>query len=231
MAASKESRMKRHAPFFATALAVASLGAAGLAAAQSAPAAAKSDARTDVAHAAARGERPGTHGRRHGSHGMRGGIERMDADGDGRVSRAEFDAAIAARKEARAERIARAKAEAGQRGERPERAGRAERAGPGGGGPGARKVFDFDAIDANRDGYIVRREVSAHRERMRQEMGARRAQRMADAFVAADLDKDGKLSRVEVDEKMPRLSARFAWLDDNRDGFLGRDELEAGQRR
>ena len=40
--------MKRHALFFATALAVASLGTAGLAAAQSAPAAPASDATTDA---------------------------------------------------------------------------------------------------------------------------------------------------------------------------------------
>lgn len=231
--------MKRHALFFATALAVASLGTAGLAAAQSAPAAkAGSVAATDARPDAVRGERPVRHGRGHfghrGGHAMRGGIERMDADGDGRVSRAEFDAARAAREEALAARIAeREKTGAGEapRRARGDRHDRPARGGMEHGPRMARMAFDFDAIDANRDGYIVRAEVMAHRERMRGQMQARRAERFAEAFAAADLNKDGRLSRVEVDEKMPRLSTRFAWMDDNRDGFLDRKELEGGKRR
>lgn len=228
--------MKRHALFFATALAVASLGTAGLAAAQSAPAAKPgSAATTDARPDAARGERPMRHGRGHfghrGGHAMRGGIERMDADGDGRISRAEFDAAKAAREEARAARIAeREKAGAGEAPRRA-RADRPDRPDRGGMERGPRMAFDFDAIDANRDGYIVRAEVMAHRERMREQMQAKRVERFAEAFAAADLNKDGRLSRVEVDEKMPRLSRHFAWMDDNRDGFLDRKELEAGKRR
>ena len=46
---------------------------------------------------------------------------------------------------------------------------------------------------------------------------------------AGDTDGDGKLSRVEVSETMPRLAERFAWLDENRDGFLSREELQAGR--
>ena len=92
-------------------------------------------------------------------------------------------------------------------------------------------AFDFDAIDANRDGYIVRTEAVAHRERMRGQMREAGAKRFAEAFAAADLNGDGRLSRVEGDEKMPRLSKRFAWMDDNRDGFLSRTELEAGRQR
>ena len=82
-----------------------------------------------------------------------------------------------------------------------------------------------------RDGYLVRSEVAAHQERMRAQRRAEGEKRLAEAFAAADLNRDGKLSRVEVDEKMPRLSKRFAWMDDNRDGFLGKAELQAGQRR
>ena len=48
-------------------------------------------------------------------------------------------------------------------------------------------------------------------------------------FREADLNGDGKLSRVEVSETMPRLAERFAWLDENRDGFLSREELQAGR--
>ena len=227
--------MKRHALFFATALAVASLGAAGLAAAQSAPAAPASDATTDAPRDATRGKRPMRHGKGHfghrGGHAMGGGIERMDADGDGRVSRAEFDAAKAAREEARATHVAeREKAGAGEsprraRGDRPDRPARD------GNASGPRMAFDFDAIDTDKDGYIVRSEVMAHRDRMQEQMRGEHAERFAAAFAEADLNKDGKLSRVEVDEKMPRLSKRFAWMDDNRDGFLSRAELEAGKRR
>jgi hypothetical protein len=42
---------------------------------------------------------------------------------------------------------------------------------------------------------------------------------------------DGRLNRVEVDEKMPRMAARFAWIDENRDGFLSRAELQSSRRR
>ena len=91
--------------------------------------------------------------------------------------------------------------------------------------------MDFDAIDANKDGYIVRSEVKAHGERMQAQMRGERERRFTESFAAADLNKDGKLSRVEVDEKMPRVSKRFAWMDDNRDGFLGKAELQAGSRR
>ncbi len=84
----------------------------------------------------------------------------------------------------------------------------------------------FAAIDANRDGYLVRSELRAWHERQRPEREARMRKRFDERFAAADLNGDGKLSRVEVDEKMPRMSARFAWMDDNRDGFLSRDELQ-----
>ena len=204
--------MKRHALFFATALAVASLGGAGLAVAQSAPSAPSAPDTDATAPRAMKGERMKRHGARnavhHGGRAMHGGIERMDSDGDGRVSRAEFDAAKTAREQAREE-------------------ARAAR----GGAMVRHMAFDFDAIDADRDGYIVRSEVMAHRDRMREQMRAERGKRFAEAFSAADLDGDGRLSRAEVDAKMPRLSKRFAWLDDNRDGFLGRDELEAGRGR
>src|SRR5690554_6144330 len=230
----KESRMKRHALFFATALAVASLGTAGFAAAQSTPAAPAVEA-GDAPRTAGKGERTARPGKGHvghrGGHAMRGGIERMDADGDGRISRAEFDAAMAAREEAHAAHAAaRGKAGAGEapRHARADRPGRPARHGM---ARGPRMALDFDAIDANKDGYIVRGEVTAHRDRMRQQMRAKHGQRLAEAFAAADLNKDGRLSRVEVDEKMPRLSSRFAWMDDNRDGFLDRAEIEAGRQR
>ncbi len=83
----------------------------------------------------------------------------------------------------------------------------------------------FDAIDGNRDGYLVRSEIRTWRESQRPQREAQMRQRFDERYAAADLNGDGRLSRVEVEEKMPRLSSRFAWMDDNRDGFLSREEL------
>jgi len=126
-------------------------------------------------------ERPqwrGHDGRGHGHERL----ERLDADADGRISRAEL-------------------------------------------GPDAKLASRFAEIDANHDGYLVRSEVRAWHERMRPQRQAVHARHAAELFAAADLNRDGKLSRVEVDEKMPRLARGFAWMDDNRDGFLSREEL------
>ena len=139
------------------------------------------------------------HGKRHGRHG---GLERLDSDHDGRISRAEFDAGQAARAAMM------------------EKHGRHE-------GMKQHPPMDFAAIDANRDGYIVRSELTAHHERMRPQREAERAARFNTRFAEADLNRDGKLNRIEVDEKMPKLSERFAWLDENRDGFLSREELQS----
>jgi Ca2+-binding EF-hand superfamily protein len=87
----------------------------------------------------------------------------------------------------------------------------------------------FDAIDANHDGYLVRSETEAWHARMRPQRMAERARRFDERFAAADLNRDGKLSKVEVSEKMPRLQQRFAWMDGNRDGFLSREELKPKQ--
>lgn len=92
-------------------------------------------------------------------------------------------------------------------------------------------TLDFAAADVNRDGYLVRAEVRAHRERLRPQREAEHKARFEQRFAEADLNRDGRLNRVEVDEKMPRVAARFAWLDENRDGFLSRTELQPTPRR
>jgi Ca2+-binding EF-hand superfamily protein len=141
--------------------------------------------------------------------GMHGGLERFDTDNDGRISRAEFD-------KARAERDARM----AQHAEGAEKNAKRMHA-----------PLDYNALDTNHDGYIVRAEVSAYHDRMRPQREAERKARFDERFTAADINKDGKLSRVEVDEKLGRMSDRFAWMDDNRDGFLSRAELAAGRDR
>ena len=125
------------------------------------------------------------------------GIARLDTDGDGRISRAELEAATTSRSE---------------RGQRR-------------GGNGS-LLEHFDAIDANGDGHIVRSELRAWQQARRSEMQAGFQRRFQERFDAADLNGDGLLSRVEVEEKMPRLSASFAWMDENGDGFLSREELQ-----
>lgn len=144
-------------------------------------------------------------GARH--HHRHGGIERLDSDRDGRISRAEFDAGRAARDARMAQKPERQRGDA------------------------LRQTPDFAALDANRDGYIVRSELRAYHERLRPQREAARKAHFEQRFAEADLNRDGKLGRTEVSEKMPRMADRFAWLDENRDGFLTRAELEAGRGR
>ena len=68
----------------------------------------------------------------------------------------------------------------------------------------------FAEIDGNRDGYLVRSELRAYHAAHASAARGRtcQARRWSD-FAAADLNRDGKLSRVEVSEKMPRLDAGF----------------------
>lgn len=138
----------------------------------------------------------------HGSgrhHGRGGGMERLDNDADGRISRSEFDASKAAMDQRMAGR-----GDAGHK----------------------RPAFDFASADSNRDGYLVRSELRSYHDRMRPQREAEMAKREAEKFAGADINRDGKLSRLEVTEKMPRMQKSFAWMDENRDGFLSRDELK-----
>ena len=155
------------------------------------------------------------HGRGHGKGGGRGGIDgiaRLDTDNDGRLSRSELEAGSAGRqgRPGHEGRQARAGSEAAP--------AREARPNP--------LLAQFDAIDSNRDGYLVRSELAAWHAAQRPQREADMRKRLDERFAAADLNGDGKLSRVEVDEKMPRVAKRFAWLDENRDGFLTRADLQ-----
>ncbi|MGO4220935.1 calcium-binding protein [Lysobacter sp. TAF61] len=92
-------------------------------------------------------------------------------------------------------------------------------------------VKDFDAIDRNRDGFVVRSELRSYHEKMRPQREAEEARRAEERFAEADLNHDGKLSKLEVSEKMPRLSRGFAFMDEDRDGYLTRDDLKPMSRR
>jgi Ca2+-binding EF-hand superfamily protein len=49
-------------------------------------------------------------------------------------------------------------------------------------------------------------------------------------FAAADTDQNGRLSRAEVKQELPRLATHFDEIDSNRDGELAADELRAWSR-
>lgn len=50
------------------------------------------------------------------------------------------------------------------------------------------------------------------------------AKDVAAAFAKADTNKDGKLSREEI-ERYPEIASRFDQIDGNKDGFLSREEF------
>ena len=83
----------------------------------------------------------------------------------------------------------------------------------------------FAEVDGNRDGYVVRSELRSYHEKLRPQREAERTKRFDEHFAQADLNHDGKLSRLEVSEKMPQLNQSFAFMDEDRDGFLTRDDL------
>ena len=159
----------------------------------------------------------GKGGRWHGHGGM--GIERLDSDKDGRISRAEFDAGEAKF----AERRAAFESKCAERGGNAEGRNDIRRQ------PPARPTFA--QLDGNGDGYIVRSEWQAWHAQQRSQRQAAMAQRFDERFKAADGNGDGKLSREEVDANMPRLAGRFAWLDEDRDGFLTREDLQPARGR
>lgn len=141
--------------------------------------------------------------RRHGGHRGKG----AHGHGPGGIARLDQDGDG---------RISRAELEAGK-------GGREGRTNP--------LLANFAAIDADKDGHIVRGELEAWHEKQRPLREAEMRKRFDAKFAGADLNRDGKLSRVEVDEQMPRLAQRFAWMDSDRDGFLSRSELEPPRRR
>lgn len=174
------------------------------------------------------------------------GGTRVDADGDGVITRAE--AAARPRLAARFDRLDRNRDGRIDAAERAEHRGRRHRHGGGlerivaldanGDGrialteaAGSRLAVHFARLDTNRDGYLVRREFEAGMERMRRERARQHEQRWREKFAQADRTGDGRLSRAEAEEALPRAAKAFAFLDENRDGFLSPQEARFGHGR
>ena len=96
----------------------------------------------------------------------------------------------------------------------------------------------FDQVDANRDGHLTQDEILAWRTNKRraacqaapeQCFGQMQA-RLTKRVHHADTDGNGTLSRLEVEQSMPRLGRRFDTIDANRDGQVTVEEILATRR-
>jgi len=107
---------------------------------------------------------------------------------------------------------------------------------------------NFEAVDTNHDGKVTVAELDAARTAgvlggpgygPRGGMGgpganteawqAQRHERHEAMVKSADADKDGTVSKTEVEKALPRLAWRFDALDTNHDGKLTVAELDAAQ--
>ena len=157
-----------------------------------------------------RAQRQGKQGGKHigmhggGIHGL--GMMRMDSDGDGRISKAEAQAA-ATRLNARFDEMDVNKDGYLDRSDMQARMA-------------ARRADYFTATDTNEDGYLSREEFAARQKAMhdkrrqaRQPQAAtggrpmpteaQRAERMATAFGRFDADRDGRISKAEFESAKP----------------------------
>lgn len=85
----------------------------------------------------------------------------------------------------------------------------------------------FARLDANKDGGVSQEEMREAHEQRRDQRHARRAgmQAMRAQVKALDSNNDQALTRVEIGERMPKLSENFDRIDGNRDGKLTRQEM------
>lgn len=82
----------------------------------------------------------------------------------------------------------------------------------------------FDAIDADKDGYLTQEEVDNARVKAKSDMKRAAEHRLGQA----DTDGDGAISREEA-KSLPMLDRNFDRLDANKDGKISRDEMPQGK--
>lgn len=80
----------------------------------------------------------------------------------------------------------------------------------------------LDRLDADGDGKVSRAEMKAMEDRARTFRGEAGAQRVAALWTVADADRNGAITRAEIEA---RAATRFAAGDINRDGWLSKGEL------
>ena len=80
----------------------------------------------------------------------------------------------------------------------------------------------MDRLDANKDGKVSKAEYQTLVDRMTQFGGPEAAARAAERWAQDDTNKDGFLSRAEMDAAGKR---RFDAADSNHDGWLSKGEL------
>jgi Ca2+-binding EF-hand superfamily protein len=84
----------------------------------------------------------------------------------------------------------------------------------------------FDRLDANHDGELSPDELRAvARSRRTQDQRGSHEGGFAEHFRRADTDRDGLLTRAEVERSLPRIALKFERIDTDRDARLTREEL------
>ena len=92
----------------------------------------------------------------------------------------------------------------------------------------------FAAIDANKDGALVRDEIAAAQSKVLEQAQAARQQRMEAEFKKLDTDNNGSLSLAEFRLAAPPVRASdtpdqvLAGIDANKDGRVTADEYRSG---
>jgi len=85
----------------------------------------------------------------------------------------------------------------------------------------------FDKLDANTDGELTREEMHAARKQGHEQMREHGVER----FKAADANADGGIDLAEAQTAMPKLAEKFSTVDADNDGKVTADELRSLHRR